>query len=78
VKIDLETTPNAHLYRVVDLDSGKYLQLVTAANDETGEYTIVLTDEHGRVKIGADERIQKEDRKGNIKITMIDEGILKW
>lgn len=78
MKIDLETIPNAHLYKVVDLDSGKYLQLVTAANDETGEYTIVLTDENGRIKIGADQRIQKEDRKGNIKIEMIDEGILRW
>ena len=60
---------DAHLWNVIDLDTGKPIGGVQWANDETGEYQIVLFNDDGSVKYDQERKdVVRVVKKGNIKL----------
>ncbi len=55
-------------YDVIDLDTGKRIPLVQWADDELGEYVVVLRDEAGNFKCDTDGCLIKVKKKGRIKL----------
>ena len=70
---DPKTRQEALRHRVVDLDTGKEIQRVIWADDETGEYEQILSDENGRIRINEQgDDVQRQIFKGNIKLVRVD------
>ena len=58
---------------VIDVDTNQRIPLVQWANDETGEYKVLMTDISGELlekwcPISLEYKIQRELKKGNIKL----------
>lgn len=64
LKVGDKEAPN---YEVIDLDTGNPIRYCQWANDETGEYCIVVTNEDGSIK-DKDGEIMMGIKKGNIKL----------
>jgi len=66
--------PRARLYDVVDLDSGTTIPLVTEADDDIGEYAVLVTegaDATGRPRIKMEGGMPvTRVVKGNIKLVL--------
>jgi len=66
-------TPNAHKYRVIDLDTGQEIDFCYAADDETGEYWVYDLDEDGNIKTeikDGERQAVKLKKKGKIKLIL--------
>jgi hypothetical protein len=66
--------PEAHKYDVIDLNTGHKIPCVQEANDETGEFTVLLRDEDGGLLY--DTKIEDYilfKFKGNIKLVKKEE-----
>jgi len=65
--------PDSSKWDVIDLDTGKRLERVQFANDETGYYDIIIINEDGSLKECicdkcGDNHMLIEHKKGNIKL----------
>lgn len=58
---------DARWWIVIDLDSGQRIDNVVFADDETGEYDVILRDGDGDMMVGVDGPVI-ERRKGNIRL----------
>lgn len=64
------TDRDAHLYHVEDADSGRKIQDVLWADDETGEYEIVVNDP-GYARAYGEQRTER--RTGNIRLVRLND-----
>jgi len=65
--------PDSSKWDVIDLDTSKRIEGVQFANDETGEYSVVVFDKDGSIKLCIcpncqDSHVLIEYKKGNIKL----------
>jgi hypothetical protein len=68
---DPKTHGQAMLHKVINLDTGEDIPRVIWADDETGEYEQVLTDENGRTLMNeSGDKAQSRVFTGNIKMVM--------
>ena len=60
--------PDAHWWKVMDIDTGEFIDKCFFADDETGEYGVYGTDAFGKLMLDGNHQVIHKFKKGRIKL----------